>query len=1208
MNLWDEIVESKTHALVEASAGTGKTYTILKYVLALLDKGVDLEQILLVTFTEKATGELKDRIRAGLEERIQGLRGGDSKRLSHFERNLAAIDSAPISTIHGFCLRTLQTQSLEAGLTLKIEMAEDQVGLKKHFRRLLRSDLSLLLPDFSPAEAMQMWALALAENPQEKVHKIALQFLSGDLVLGESLRQVWKDYQASVSRAEQKAERLQELNRAFYATMPELLEALNGINDSNAQKRELLSFRPLLEQGLPLAELIGQKGTNKWTDLLSKSGIEGAPLAQCEIWSECHQVRSENIPDYQSLLKNLILAELARRVAMDWNSEKLAEGSISFDDMIRLLALKLQEAKDQSPLLSNLRRKYKFGIVDEFQDTDGAQWGIFRRLFLESPEDNLLLLVGDPKQAIYRFRGADLGTYLRAKSEMQNQFRAKIYKLDRNFRSTPAQIQAYNTLFHGGRSRAEIEGIEHWFQHPEIVYALEDAVQPGSKEGQLAPEFHPDYLQNPLRCVDLSDLGSAPARAQAYALWCVQQIMHLLDPEKPLRLYDEELKALRPVRLSDIAVLARSRPSGIALQNALDQAGIPWDLYKEKGLFQSDECLHLILLLEAVLDQGQRLSSLYAFLLTPFVGLKLADLEQKDSEALGELLQNWRLLLAEWAELCAKQKWSKFLREIQRKTNYWSVHYRGGLAHGERALANLMQLFEQCLHEWSQNHRSLRDVILRLRNFREDASLAPEQESFFELAHSRPKIQFLTMHSSKGLEFPVVFHVMKGDSNKGELFQQLENEQGQKALYFSNSSQIGEQTVKECTDLLRAQENARLFYVSFTRASLLQYAPILEKKGLGAKLKSYAESRQCLEILAEEKLREYAELRYQESRDEQWVQEQDLENLNQRLQKIAAQSPVKKQYSFTKISPHGSTQPALDLRGGEDEYGPEEPEVEELSVLSSLPPGPKTGLFWHGMFEDANWQSVLSLQGEYESIARGEATSEEGKVLQSLLDMHLLKQGLRVRVGAEIPWQDNVNVKRRLETLNLMFRVLSAEIVDPFALAQRGFQTQVKLEGLPTFRLADLEPVDRKAELDFLCPIDEQGRTFVSEQIPVRAYLTGSLDLVFRHQGRYYVLDWKSNFLAKGYGPSAVALAVQQSSYDLQAAIYSQALDRWLSGILPAYDREEHFGGVIYAFVRGMGPKNQGLWIRRPDPKDWESGFEYSLGADHLQNLLQKEF
>ena len=335
-----DTIDPGRHAIFEASAGTGKTYAIGRYVLRLLREGrARLDQILLVTFTEKATGELKDRLRRELEAEV------DAGGAAVFRQALDQYDQAPIFTIHGFCNWLLSHFASELGQDFRFELIDDHAAIEPVFREVQKRE----------------W------------HRVFEKSLAQTLKAADYKRGEADDWERKV--------------------------------------RDLANkYRP-------------------------EAGHRILPdVADLAAYPEEYRLAVVTIRRVQEMLAN----------------DKRQRGQLSYDDMISRVAHGLDPAKNpRAPaLLAELRERFRFAIVDEFQDTDPIQWDIFRRLFLEGA--SRLILVGDPKQAIYGFRGADLPTYLRATKQMTRDLDAVEYPLTINWRSTPELLDALNRFFDDG--------------------------------------------------------------------------------------------------------------------------------------------------------------------------------------------------------------------------------------------------------------------------------------------------------------------------------------------------------------------------------------------------------------------------------------------------------------------------------------------------------------------------------------------------------------------------------------------------------------------------------------------------------------------------------------------------------------------------------------------------------------------------------------
>ncbi len=436
------------HAVIEASAGTGKTFTLEHLIVELvLAADITLDQVLVVTFTEKATHELRVRVRGKLEELLRGeapepdaeavARGDywtlDEAARRKLERALHAFDGATIATIHAFCQRVLRDNAFSSGRLFE----ESQVDGRDAFGRALRDALRR---DVAPDPVRAPW-LEAALRAGWSLDTLEGLLWSCTLARGE-LRPA---FDPDALRAAIEAFPVDD------AILRGGLDTLKswGVHGQTAKKlgNQLYELAMAVERARDSrdpAALVVDPGAVEFDYLLEKLPGLGRPGPTGRACAAALAL-AEITPTLGAALANIVLppvrTELARR--------KRQAGQYDFDDMLSLVQDGLRGARADA-LVRSMRERYRFVLIDEFQDTDETQWDIFRRAFF-APADgavprSVLHLVGDPKQSIYRFRGADVQTYLQARDEVARSG-GELLRLDRNFRATPALVDGINALF-----------------------------------------------------------------------------------------------------------------------------------------------------------------------------------------------------------------------------------------------------------------------------------------------------------------------------------------------------------------------------------------------------------------------------------------------------------------------------------------------------------------------------------------------------------------------------------------------------------------------------------------------------------------------------------------------------------------------------------------------------------------------------------------
>jgi exodeoxyribonuclease V beta subunit len=1030
--------EGRPHALIEASAGTGKTYTIENLVVELVVTGqARLEEILIVTFTEKATQELLGRVRASLEGILRGAfvsaepRPGHSKRVlddaarGRLERAVFGFDAAQIYTIHGFCNRVLGDNAFHNGQLFESAVLDGREIFDRAFKRALRK--------------------RFAKEPE----------------LGAFLTQ-------------------------FLAA--EGIPALNHLLWQAAGKRHA-RFAHILDDAAVAAARAGDAADPAFLAALVQRFL---PVVTAEI------------------------AALKRR-----------EGVLDYDDMLDHLYARLA-APGGDELLAHLRAQYKFALIDEFQDTDLVQWGIFRRIFAAGGAGRLFL-IGDPKQAIYGFRGADVYAYLEARDDVGAT--AVAVPLAENFRSTGDVISAYNHVFHT-QAPAYFTG--------DITYdapvrcgrpSLALACAEGAEPVRLVP-----YTRN-------------EALAETYAR-ILQRMLNV--PSAKLILRDGA--AGREVTARDVFILTRSGNDQIPLAAALRAAGVPYTFYKQAGLFASAEARHVAALLRAVDEPGRQGLRLRAWA-TPFFGVAWADmgacLDLPGSHPLLRTLERWH-------ELARERRFAALFESITAESRVFDrLLFEND---GEREVSNYLQLFE-VLTEWAAEGRAtLGDLVRRLVHLADHkADGDDEGGDVLRTETDRPAVQIMTIHKSKGLEADVVF--LYGGFN-------LSPSKDRISVFHGAQSRerllcVGEPAGDDGDQLRKESdaEIARLYYVALTRARARLYLPVSETpekyKGIYGHL-----FRRLAAVRAER------DTPGSDPRLARWFADEPAPPAAEATPPapldaaalLAAEPPSRAAFaglttgafapltleSYSglkrKLARH---QAPTEVDEREDDGG--STPADETFPADELRPGRLTGVFLHEALELVDPVPLAANPGVAAWRARPEVAA--------LFD--------RLTARFEVP------PRHRAHAESLVYTAMTAPL------------------DLGGAVLAGMSSATRLArELEFLYPIPEHAaRRFdlgANDGFTVkRGYVRGFIDAVFEAGGKVYFADWKSDAL-DDFSPPALEAHVGEQ-YLLQNRLYTLALVRMLRATRATY--EARFGGLVYVFVRGLAEKADGrhaVYFARP--------------------------
>lgn len=1110
------------HWVLEASAGTGKTYTLEHLVVDLvLSAGLPLEQIVIVTFTEAAALELRRRIR----EKLQELRDLQEDRFepgrAHWELDdgarakldaaLQAFDRTVISTIHAFCQKVLQDAAFETGrLFRQTRMAEGEL-----FAEVFKDHLRTAFCATEADRAFLVEALERTGSPED---------------LEKLLREAWGT-RADLFPDEGQVARARAAVGAF--PMADLIEveALQAAYGKSSAKTALGRFAIL---GQLLASLQAQETLSGWDQLIGLDLFKGASVGVWAkaVWEDpipagpATRIREglaalkAALPTLESVIVHRLLPPL--QTAME--ARKAAEGLFDFNDMIDQVAGGVRNPD----LVARLRTRYKAALIDEFQDTDGRQWEIFGRLF-HGP-DHRLILVGDPKQAIYDFRGGDLPTYLRAKAEILDAG-GKRLALQQNFRSSESLVEAVNTVLapEGGFFSAPNE-------YPEPVTAGRQPRLEGP-EGELPP----------LRLLEVPAVGPMGRLRMQLAAGIASVFRELLDGG--VTFHPGTSEPARPLHPGDLMVLTHTGSESRLMAQALREAGLPSAFFKADGLFQTREAFELKDLLGAILHPDDPDARSRA-LLTRFFGFGIAE-----AEACLDLPTGHPVLtrLERWRELAYQRRYPRLFNAILEDSGI--VPRLLITERGDRSLTNLRHLAEQLLTEANAAHLDPEDLLLRLgRWIREEDLPTLDAEPGIQRAEGQAQaVRLLTIHKAKGLEAPVV--ALFGGYSESQLrkngrVHRFHDGSDTRCAFLGARNAMPEE-LRRWADADVAREDERLLYVAITRPKAHLVLPVFT---LGPEPPSKQGS---FEAEGHPKGRHGC--------------------LNRRVRVLMETTPGT--WSAWK------TPLPAPVRAQAEGPAPTLPTQIQLPLAPPAPDFP--GLARRG--RPLQLHSFTSLSRAFGDTQRAASREEEaradevqaprlprpagglpggtatGTALHELLER--IPPGRTGRMTAEA-WQE--------AHLPLAAECLKGQGLNPalageaIRLAWAALTTEIHLPEGPALRLDDLEK--RLPELAFQMPFPDHPDG-----------LEGSLDLLFEREGRIYVLDWKTNSLEGGdYGPEALDRTMA-AHYDLQVRIYTLAALAF-AGIEDEAAFRERFGGAVYVFLRGL--PTGGIWTRRPSWAD----------------------
>jgi len=1177
--------------LIEASAGTGKTYSIATLYLRLLLEGrFEPDRILVVTFTEAATEELRERIRKRLAQALGWLRGdGGTTRdedpaltgllralpdqnaaLAWLADALTRMDEAAIFTIHGFCLRTLQDQAFESGSAFDAELITDESRLRA---RAVEDFWRLRVAAATAEEAA--WVRGQWATPQALLRDLEPTLTLDDLRLLPEVDEA--EVAGARGELEQVFGQLRRLWRDEGEAVAEILSSSAALNrrsyNKNVVAKAIAAAEALAAADEPPDEL--PEGFDRLTPAMLERGTkEGQAPTAHPFFDLCGRY-PELLSRLRVRAKALFLTSARRHVREALERSKRDEGLWYFDDLLRRLDLALG-AEGGPALAAAVRERYPVALIDEFQDTDPQQYRIFRRIY-EGRPDCGLFLIGDPKQAIYAFRGADIFTYMRARDDSEREGRQ--YGLRVNWRSGSRLIEAVNCLF--GTAHAP------FIYEPHIGF---DPAQPSPKadEEQLRIEgAEPVPLELWMLLLDEGNQTTRPpgfirsdAALEEAARACAEHVAHLLNLAAKGRATIGD-RSLQP---ADIALLVRTHREGDLVQQALRRCGVASVSLSQEGVLATEDAEELATLLGALVDLQDE-GRVRAALATSLLGRSASELERLADDELA-----WEGLLARfhaYAERWRSQGLMVALQELLAAEEVPARLLRR--PDGERRLTNLLQLLE-LLQLASAEHPGQDGLLRWLADQR--AGGERDEARQLRLESDEGLVQVVTLHKSKGLEYPLVFipfpwsHFKQPKPAPPAFFHTPDS---RVACLDLGSDEEPEHRALERTEQLA--ERLRLLYVGVTRAAklcVLCWGKIngIQDAALAYLLHRDPESEtpaSRMQRLSEEEIR--ADLQTLAGRAPQAIQVRDLPQPTgarwagipvdrDRLQAREFGSTIDEGWRVSSYSAlvrgEDTERPDYDASAEVPVPDPEpEPEAEAPTVpdlLFELPTGTHAGHFLHEVLENLDFPT-----------ARDETL---GKVVRDLLERYGGLGARRVPIdGDDRDWAP-------------VIEELVTNVLDTW------------LDAAGTVRLRDLAAADRISEMEFHFPVagldpaalrqvlalspDHAGSAYGLGFQPLRGLMRGFIDLVFRHEGRFYIVDYKSNRLGgrlAAYEREGMRDAIRHHHYDLQYLIYTLALHRLLGWRLPGYDYERHFGGVYYLFLRGMRPElgsGCGVWHDRP--------------------------
>lgn len=1149
--------------LIEASAGTGKTFTICSlYLRLLLGHGskesrhphpLSVDKILVVTFTESATEELRSRIRnkvrsarlafarghtddAFISEILNEVRDHDlaTTLLLQAERQM---DEAAIYTIHGFCQRMLTNNAFESGSLFETSFVTDETKLRKQvvsdywrsrFYSLPASICSIIRKQWkTPSDLLRDINSYLSGSPVlikgtslecslEETHYHNIRLIKG-------LKAHWLKSIGDLTSAFD----FSDINRRSYTkkSLPKWLNAVTNWAEKNTDSyeypKELLKF--------------GQ-------DVLIEKSKSQPPS---------HFIFSaiQEFLDSPPALTDIILKNAIEECRVLLKKAKNKIHVLAFDDLLSQLGEALKGNSGRA-LASRIREMYPIAMIDEFQDTDPVQYSIFSRIYKtkissgRGSKNGGFFMIGDPKQAIYSFRGADIFTYIKAREEVDSHF-----TLCTNWRSTGRMVDAVNTLF-SYSSNPFVFTQDIPFN--KVLPAPEFAHNHWTLNGDIQPAISV-WLSDTNLPISKKDYIDTMTEA------AVAKIQTLLSSKNASIIKNDQS---RDIKAGDLAILVRTSSEARTIKKALTKHNIPSVyLSNRNSVFSTLEAKDILRIMVAISDPLNS-HALKPALATHFLGATAESMIKLESNE--HLLEQVIVEFTEYQKVWEKKGIFPALQKLVLNRNIAECQL--STANGERQMADFFHIAE-LLQQESEKNRNKHSLIRWLtEKIAEPNGNLEEQQT--RLESDSDLIKITTIHKAKGLEYNFVFLPYLAsykETNKNV----YHDEKANTTVFDTKMSPYS----TKMADKERLAEDIRLLYVALTRAvygCFIGLAPL--RDGRSTKNPSGMHKSAIGWILQKGESKPAHELQVCTTHASLFCQaisvtpppatgfceygrtisQDNIKTVSARVnQHHISENWYVTSFTGLTANSHSSHPPLPDVFN----FSPilEEESEEKAPNIFTFHKGAKAGTFLHNVFENIDYRTPDS--------ERNKQTIEELLLLE----------------GYEKEWTPII--------LQLANDVLTKKLGDSDVV------------------LADLSPEKLICEMEFIFPINKlkaealtavcakhdplsQGLTNKLNFFDVSGMLKGFIDLTFECNGKFYVLDWKSNHLGSDhdcYTIDAISKAMQDHRYDLQYQIYSLALHKFLQNRLPNYTYEKNFGGALYLFLRGVNSENNnGVFYTRP--------------------------
>lgn len=1101
-------VELEGSNLVEAGAGTGKTYSIAILTLRLLlEKEYSIKEILMVTFTKAATAELESRIREFVrlaynycsetdieDEIIKGIINNyndKQKAKELFGRALLQLDETSIFTIHSFCQNTLIEFAFETGQIFGAEGVEDLSEIvSDQVNEYWRKEVSKIEPELLTKlrvckyKIYKTWYKYLT---RDEITNVVNNFIAGKAFTAETLNVVtFRDFEIEQELLNTKIDnKITEYVNSNKKAFIERIKAHVGAEKKFTENAKL-KFIEMLDAPIDFAAHMAKTNEKNHTAIFAK---------EKEIFEGFKNERSGIVQNITIRVINAVFSKAAEDIGPKIKKQLKEKNQISFDDMIQSLHKALGNAK----LKDLLQKRYPAVFIDEFQDTDKYQYDIFQTLF---GTGSILFYIGDPKQAIYAWRKADINTYFTARSGVKERYNMKM-----NFRSSEKLVIAFNKFF------ATTTDFDPFFNDKTEADKKIDYtdVIANTKKTQKDVKVNGEAFSPITIFKDLKD-GAEINKA-------VCDTVSVLLAKGTLG--DEIIKP------DNIAILARTNREAQGIKNVLEEKGIPAIVMSDEKIFSSPEAKYLCYFLEAV--NNVSIKNIARALLCPYTGYGSKEVLLLDADVNVSLFKNYSdILKKDGISTCVL----RFVADYKIKEHLLSLAVQGG----QRKLANILQLSEELQN--AQKNKGLDEVELVSFLKKTMNGMKTEGDDYVQRIESDNKaITIITVHKSKGLEYDIVLV---------PFLDMMVKLKGALTSYRNDANNTYEFTTNIAADPTYVgyyekqslQENSRLIYVAITRA---KYQCFIYKNTEVSALSPYIKA-----LENKNGLDGFISISLYQDYNESYFPPQVNYNYNYpEVNNFELKDKNWSKMSYSALSGEHKTSPKISSKVYTSKY--------DEFIFAELERGTNAGELLHSIFEwidftePQNWNSVIEKSLNRYLPKKIEFRESLSEFLKVILNTEIAISGEKI-------------------TLNKISNIQKCNELE-FDLNLNEFQVS---------KLADLS--------------NDTIEIHTSNVGKLYGVLNGLMDLFFEYNGKYYILDWKSNYLGDNlndYAPDKLNEAMNENNYHLQYLIYTYAAKKFLEYKIQGFDYEKQFGGVIYLFLRGVREgSNTGIFTAKPSLKE----------------------